>query len=382
MVEIKVKRHEPALIVPENPTKNETLELSDIDDQQGVRVQGAVIMSFKRRSNSIKGEDDPAKVIKEALAKTLDYYYPFAGRVRETGHHRKLVVDCNGEGVLFIEADANVTLNDIQTQIIPPCPLLDDLLFDVPGSTGIIDCPLLLFQGGDKSHEVMNKDESNIIVPGGFLFGPEEIKAIRNHLPSHLQHSYSTFELLCACVWKCRVKALQPDPEDTVQVSMTVSVRENNIILLPSGYYGNSFVSPAITTKAKNLMMSENSLLYALKLVKQSRNRANEEYVRSMMDLMVMEGRPKYKDHLSWMATNLTRKGLEFVDFGWGKPVYSGVPRGTSLVSTFTRFKNGKGQDVIAVVLCLPNEVLLRFQNELGKFVGDFSPLISPTSKL
>lgn len=146
MVEIKVKRHEPALIVPENPTKNETLELSDIDDQQGVRVQGAVIMSFKRRSNSIKGEDDPAKVIKEALAKTLHYYYPFAGRVRETGHHRKLVVDCNGEGVLFIEADANVTLNDIQTQIIPPCPLLDDLLFDVPGSTGIIDCPLLLFQ--------------------------------------------------------------------------------------------------------------------------------------------------------------------------------------------------------------------------------------------
>lgn len=49
------------------------------------------------------------KVIKEALSKTLVFYYPFAGRVRE-GANRKLGVECTGEGVMFIEADADVTL--------------------------------------------------------------------------------------------------------------------------------------------------------------------------------------------------------------------------------------------------------------------------------
>lgn len=216
----------------------------------------------------------------------------------------------------------------------------------------------------------------------GFFFGPEKIEAIRNHLPSNLRHSCSSFEVLCACVWRCRVLALQPDPEDIVQFSMTVSVRENNIIVLPLGYYGNSFVSPAITTKAKELM-HDTSLAYALQLVKESRDKANEEYAKSMIDYMVMEGMPNYyKQNLSWMATNLTRKGLEFVDFGWGSPSYSGVPKGTSLVSTFTRFKDANKKDVIAVVLELPKEALLRFRKELGRFVGDVSRPIFARSRL
>jgi len=58
-----------------------------------------------------RGHDHPAKVIKEAIGKALVPYYPLAGRLRETAG-RKLVVDCNGAGVLFIEADADVTLDE------------------------------------------------------------------------------------------------------------------------------------------------------------------------------------------------------------------------------------------------------------------------------
>ncbi|KAE8077561.1 hypothetical protein FH972_016116 [Carpinus fangiana] len=85
------------------------------------------------------------KVIREALAQTLVFYYPFAGRLRG-GPGRKLVVECTGEGVMFIEADADVTLQQFGDDLQPPFPCMEDLLFDVPGSGGIINCPLFLIQ--------------------------------------------------------------------------------------------------------------------------------------------------------------------------------------------------------------------------------------------
>ena len=88
---------------------------------------------------------NPARVIREALAKVLVFYYPFAGRLKE-GPTRKLMVDCTGQGVLFIEAEANVTLKDFGEELQPPFPCMEELLYDVPGSSSILDSPLLLVQ--------------------------------------------------------------------------------------------------------------------------------------------------------------------------------------------------------------------------------------------
>ena len=52
---------------------------------------------------------DPLKIIGETLAQTLVFYYPFAGRLRERPD-QKLVVECTGEGVMFIENNIEVTL--------------------------------------------------------------------------------------------------------------------------------------------------------------------------------------------------------------------------------------------------------------------------------
>uniref|UniRef100_A0A2P2J4X5 Benzoyl-CoA:benzyl alcohol O-benzoyltransferase n=1 Tax=Rhizophora mucronata TaxID=61149 RepID=A0A2P2J4X5_RHIMU len=139
----KVSRREPELITPAKPTPHEFKDLSDIDDQEGLRFQIPVIQ-FYRFDPSMQGKD-PIKVIREALAKTLVFYYPFAGRLRE-GPNRKLVVECTGEGILFTEADADVTLEQFGVALQPPFPCLEDLLFDVPGSSGVLNCPLLLIQ--------------------------------------------------------------------------------------------------------------------------------------------------------------------------------------------------------------------------------------------
>ncbi|OMO57957.1 Transferase [Corchorus capsularis] len=139
-----VRRCEPELVSPAKPTPREYKLLSDIDDQESLRFQVPVIQ-FYHYNPSMQGKD-PIKVIRDALAKTLVFYYPLAGRLREGLNNGKLMVDCTGEGVLLIEADADVTLEQIGDALHPPFPCFDELLYDVPGSDGILHCPLILIQ--------------------------------------------------------------------------------------------------------------------------------------------------------------------------------------------------------------------------------------------
>lgn len=141
----KAKRRSPELITPEKPTPYEYKLLSDIDDQQSLRFQLPMIQFYAKNELMMRKNVDPVNVIRVALAKTLVFYYPFAGRLRE-GAGRKLMVECTGEGVMFVEADADVTVADFGDPVMPPFPCSEELLFDVPGSSGILDCPLILMQ--------------------------------------------------------------------------------------------------------------------------------------------------------------------------------------------------------------------------------------------
>jgi benzyl alcohol O-benzoyltransferase len=139
----KVKRGAPEFVRPSKPTPHEIKLLSDIDDQEGLRYQTRLIQFYNHDPN-MAGKD-PVDIIRKALAKTLVFYYPFAGRLRE-GRSRKLMVDCNDEGVLFIEADADVTRKQFGEDLHPPFPCIGELLYDVPGSSEVLNTPLLLIQ--------------------------------------------------------------------------------------------------------------------------------------------------------------------------------------------------------------------------------------------
>ncbi|KAL6204256.1 hypothetical protein ACLB2K_021524 [Fragaria x ananassa] len=136
---------QPQLVTPARPTPREIKMLSDIDDQEGLMFQIPVIIACKNNPSMSNRKDPVPVIIREAISRALVYYYPLAGRLRE-GPNRKLMVDCNGEGVLFVEAKADVTLEQLGDAIRPPCPFLEGFLCDVPGSDGILGCPLLLFQ--------------------------------------------------------------------------------------------------------------------------------------------------------------------------------------------------------------------------------------------
>ncbi|XP_073102164.1 benzyl alcohol O-benzoyltransferase [Elaeis guineensis] len=427
----KVRRHEPVLVAPAEPTPHEFKRLSDIDDQEGLRFQIPVIQ-FYRNDPSMAGRD-PARVIREALAKTLVHYYPFAGRLRE-GARRKLVVECTGEGVLFIEADADVRLEQFGDALQPPFPCLEELLYNVEGSGEVLNAPLLLIQvtrlqcGGfifaiRLNHtmsdaqglvQFMNTvaefarglpaptvspvwkreildarfppqptfahreydevpDTKGTIIPlddmahRSFFFGPAEIAALRERVPPHLRRS-STFEVLTACLWKCRTVALSPDPEEEVRIICIVNARGKHASQIPKGYYGNAFAFPVAVSAAGKLC--GNPLGYALERVKKAKGEVNEEYVKSVADLMVLRGRPHFTVVRSYLVSDVTKAGFGDVDFGWGKAVYGGPAKGgvgaiPGVASFYIPFKNAKGEDGIVVPICLPAPAMERFVAEI-----------------
>lgn len=143
-----VRRREPELIGPASPTPWETKRLSDIDDQGTLRANVRFFFFYR---GVLRGEsgNDPVGAIRRALSEALVHYYPFAGRLREV-EGGKLVVDCTGEGITFVEADADVRFADLEAAagpgLTPPFPCMDELAFDADGVSGILGGPLVLIQ--------------------------------------------------------------------------------------------------------------------------------------------------------------------------------------------------------------------------------------------
>ncbi|KAM0931015.1 hypothetical protein ACQ4PT_000594 [Festuca glaucescens] len=106
--ELTVRRGTPSIVEPARATPRESKPLSDIDDQNCMRIYLVGIYAF--RGHLSKQGSDPAAVVRSALAEALVHFYPLAGRLREEAG-RKLVVDCAGQGVAFVEADANIALD-------------------------------------------------------------------------------------------------------------------------------------------------------------------------------------------------------------------------------------------------------------------------------
>ncbi|KAG6737293.1 hypothetical protein POTOM_058807 [Populus tomentosa] len=290
---------------------------------------------------------DPVEVIKEALAKTLVFYFPFAGRLRE-GPKRKLFVECTGEGILFIEADGDVTLEQFGDALYPPFPCLKELIFDVPGSSGMINCPLLLIQvtrlkcGGIVFAIRLNHTMSDATGLNQFLSAMCEMvhgaqtpsiqpvwerQVLNARNPPQvtcLHHEYDQLVdttdnvLLTKKTHRsCRTIALQPNPNDEMRIICVVNARNRFNPPLPRGYYGNCIApSVAMATAGK---ISRNSLGFTLELVRKAKANVTEEYMRSVADLLVIKGRP------------------------WTE----------------------KGEDGVLVTLCLPTPAMERFAKEL-----------------
>ncbi|TVU34578.1 hypothetical protein EJB05_16415 [Eragrostis curvula] len=137
--ELRIRQQgEPSLVQPAEETPNGLYYLSNLDQNIAVIVQ--TVYCFRA-----VGNDRACDVLRESLAKVLVPYYPLAGRLTISGDG-KLVVDCTGDGAVFVEAEADCAMADIGDVTEPDPSVLGRLVYSVPGAKNILEMPLLAAQ--------------------------------------------------------------------------------------------------------------------------------------------------------------------------------------------------------------------------------------------
>ncbi|OAY84215.1 Omega-hydroxypalmitate O-feruloyl transferase, partial [Ananas comosus] len=138
--DLTVKQGDPSLVPPIEETQRGLYFLSNLDQNIAVIVQ--TIYCFK---GEIKGNEAAFDTIREALSKVLVYYYPLAGRLT-ISPEGKLIVDCTGEGAVFVEAEAQCEMEEIGDIAKPDPSMLGKLVYSFPGAKNILEIPPLVVQ--------------------------------------------------------------------------------------------------------------------------------------------------------------------------------------------------------------------------------------------
>ncbi|KAM7267640.1 hypothetical protein ACFE04_009806 [Oxalis oulophora] len=324
--QLDVKQNEPTFVRPAEETEKGLYFLSNLDQNFAVIVH--TIYCFK-------SDEDSAEVIKNALSKVLVSYYPLAGRLSISGEG-KVIVDCNGEGALFVEAEANCRMEEIGDITKPDSEILGNLVYDIPGAKNILEIPPMVAQESPKSRLPAsgicrdsrqikihhNRPLQDEMLYRSLCFDSEKLKILRKKaLEDQFLENCTTFEALSGFVWKARTKALRMESDQETKLLFAVDGRTKINPPLPKGYSGNDIVMTNSICQAGELI--EKPLSFAVGLVQDAIKMVTDGYMRSAVDYFeVMRARPS----LAWtlMITTWSRLGFHTMDFGWGEPVLSG----------------------------------------------------------
>ncbi|KAM7259806.1 hypothetical protein ACFE04_015547 [Oxalis oulophora] len=161
--------------------------------------------------------------------------------------------------------------------------------------------------------------QSQQLVPSSLIFTTSNILKLKRQLVPSLK--CTTFEALAAHTWRSWVKSLDLTSSLNVKLLFSMNVRKKMTPDIPEGYYGNGFVLGCAQANVNDLV--DSNLCHGVKLVQQAKSRLNDEYVRSMIDLLED---PSVKTDLSrsLVISQWSKLGLEDLDFGQGKPLHMG----------------------------------------------------------
>jgi len=215
---------------------------------------------------------------------------------------------------------------------------------------------------------------ANELIHYSFFFGHKEIESLKRHVVG--QSKCSTFEALSACLWRLRTKAIQLPAEQEVRFIFPVDARTKFIPPLPEGFYGNAISFSCAKTTAGEL--ANKPLSFAVKLINEAKTAVNDEYMRSVIDLMELKGRLQCTVVGSFFVSDLTKIGFRDVDFGWGRPAYGGPAKGgvgvlPGMANYFISHRNTSGVEDIVLSICLPSAAMRKFQAEISHAIEQCS---------
>lgn len=110
---LSVTRTRHSLVKPSEKTPSTTLELSAMDKIPVLRCIARTLHVYRHGHDHGAAATSSSTVIREALSRALVPYYPLAGRLIDSNHQglHDLQIECSGQGVWFVEAFANTTLD-------------------------------------------------------------------------------------------------------------------------------------------------------------------------------------------------------------------------------------------------------------------------------
>ncbi|KAG5249800.1 shikimate O-hydroxycinnamoyltransferase [Salix suchowensis] len=361
-----------------------------------------------------------AKVLKEALSKALVPFYPMAGRLRRDEDGR-IEIDCNGEGVLFVEAETASVVADFGD--FSPTLELKQLIPAVDYSGGISTYPLLVLQvthfkcggvslGVGMQHHAADGFSGLHFVntwsdmargldltippfidrtllrardppqPASTTLKSTAVSIFKltrdqlNTLKAKAKEdgniiSYSTYEMLAGHVWRstCKARGLPDDQETKLYIATDGRSRLHPPI--PPGYFGNVIFTATPIAVAGEIQSKPT--WFAAGKIHDALVRMDNDYLRSALDYLELQSdlSALVRGAHTFRCPNLgitswARLPIHDADFGWGRPIFMG-PGGIAYEGLSFIIPSSTSDGSMSVAISLQAEHMKLFE----KFIYD-----------
>ncbi|KAG6384054.1 hypothetical protein SASPL_156149 [Salvia splendens] len=405
------------MVKPLKETPSGSVWLSNLDLVFSDTYHSRVVYFY--RSDRGPGFFDTA-TLKEALSRALVEFYPYAGRLRRDDNGR-IEINCNDEGVSFVEAECDGSIDDLGDFAIPKPHL--SLTPTVDYSKGISTFPLLLlkvpshvrrdFRKQFDAHVVGNRSRPNhrpYCFPGPArplgarapaapvpphrappssvaqnpLDGPagdptfSTFKLSRdfiNGLKKKCNESsgganYTMYEVVAGHVWRCVSIARGLPLEQETKLQFPVDARQRLRPPLPPGYFGNGIFYSGAFALVGDLVSKP--LRFAVEIVHEAIARMDDEYMRSALDYLELymrnvEGIVRSQNNVkcpNFGVTSWVRLPVHKAEFGLGKPVFVGPGGALSEGKSFL-YPDQENEEILLLAITLHHQHMERFQKLL-----------------
>ncbi|RZS21299.1 hypothetical protein BHM03_00053923 [Ensete ventricosum] len=415
-----VNKLAPELVAPAEPTESGRLPLSFMDRVVVARLFIDLILVFEQGVQ-------PAKTIRAALSRALVPYYPVAGRIVEP-IPGEAEVDCTGDGVWFVEASVDCSLEDVNNlerplllprkDLIPYAPPdviegddtfmlqvtefrcggfavgigFNHAVFDGIGAAQFLKAVAEIARG--HARPVVNPvwcreaipsppklSQRHAPPPAAFHFqnsvfdiSSDRINAVKNQFLRETGQKCSTFDVVTAMLWQSRSRAISLDPHADLDLGFATNTRQLLRGLLPDeGFYGNCVYPMGIKANAGTIAAS--SSVELILLIRDAKDRLSSKFSECLMGDSAENPYTIPPGYGTLVVSDWSRVGFSEVNYGWGEPIHV-VPLidDNNFVASCIYLSPPKPkQGVRLMTRCVEMEHLPSFSEELTKFASELT---------